>query len=66
MGENYKAYRSHNYPTPDKSWGWNLYGAGLESLGKDGQMIDIGIPEYGPNELLVRHDACGICFSSFQ
>lgn len=45
---------------------WPLYGAGLENLGKDGKTIDIGRPEYGPDELLVRHDACGICFSDIK
>ena len=45
---------------------WPLYGAGLENLGKDGQVIDVGIPVYGPDELLVRHDACGICFSDIK
>jgi len=45
---------------------WPLYGKGLENLGKDGQMIDIGLPRFGPDELLVRHDACGICFSDIK
>jgi threonine dehydrogenase-like Zn-dependent dehydrogenase len=45
---------------------WPLYGSGMDNLGDDGQTIDIGIPEYGPDELLVRHDACGICFSDIK
>ncbi len=45
---------------------WPLYGSGLENLGDEGQTIDIGIPNYGPDELLVRHDACGICFSDIK
>jgi threonine dehydrogenase-like Zn-dependent dehydrogenase len=40
-----------------------LYGAGLENLGRDGQPIEVTMPAYGPDELLIRHDACGLCFS---
>ena len=32
MGEKYQAYRKLNYNLPEKSWTWNLYGAGLENL----------------------------------
>ncbi|MFN8444304.1 MAG: alcohol dehydrogenase catalytic domain-containing protein [Caldilineaceae bacterium] len=45
---------------------WPLYGAGFESLGRDGHMIDVIMPEPGPDELLVRHDAVGICFSDIK
>ena len=45
---------------------WPLYGAGLDNLGQNGQPIDVSLPEYGPDELLVRHDACGICFSDIK
>ena len=45
---------------------WPLYGAGFESLGKEGQMIDVIMPEPGADELLVRHDAVGICFSDVK
>lgn len=45
---------------------WPLYGAGMENLGRDGQMIEVPMPEYSPDELLVRHDACGLCFSDIK
>jgi len=45
---------------------WPLYGAGFENLGRNGQPIDAKIPACGPNQLLVRHDACGICFSDVK
>lgn len=45
---------------------WPLYGAGFENLGRDGQPIEVDLPSYGPDELLVRHDACGICFSDIK
>jgi L-sorbose 1-phosphate reductase len=45
---------------------WPLYGAGLENLGRDGKPIEEPIPQYGPDELLIRHDACGLCFSDIK
>ena len=45
---------------------WPLYGAGMENLGKDGKPIEVPMPEYGPDQLLVRHDACGLCFSDIK
>ncbi len=45
---------------------WPLYGAGYENLGREGQAITEDVPAYGPDELLVRHDACGICFSDIK
>lgn len=45
---------------------WPLYGAGFENLGRDGQPIESPLPAYGPDQLLVRHDACGLCFSDIK
>jgi threonine dehydrogenase-like Zn-dependent dehydrogenase len=45
---------------------WPLYGAGFANLGQAGQPITTPIPAFGPDELLVRHDACGICFSDIK
>jgi threonine dehydrogenase-like Zn-dependent dehydrogenase len=45
---------------------WPLYGAGMENLGHSGRPIEAALPEYGPDELLVRHDACGLCFSDIK
>lgn len=45
---------------------WPLYGAGLENLGQDGAPIEAPLPAVGPDELLVRHDACGLCFSDIK
>ena len=45
---------------------WPLYGAGLENLGKDDKPISVPMPEFGPDELLVRHDAVGLCFSDIK
>lgn len=56
-------YFQGNQPVPEKCLLWPLYGAGLENLGKDGAPILVDTPSYGPDQLLVRHDAVGLCFS---
>lgn len=45
---------------------WPLYGAGFENLGLEGQPLTTDLPSFGTDELLVRHDACGICFSDIK
>lgn len=59
-------YKHPEEKFPDHNTIWPLYGAGFENLGRDGQMIDVPMPEYGDDELLVRHDATGLCFSDIK
>ena len=59
-------YRKASVPLPDRNYLWPLYGAGLENLGDDAQPIEVPMPEYGEDELLVRHDATGLCFSDIK
>ena len=66
MSDKLSEYRRADAPLPDRNRIWPLYGAGFDSLGRDAQPIQTPMPEYGPNELLVRHDACGLCFSDIK
>jgi threonine dehydrogenase-like Zn-dependent dehydrogenase len=66
MGEKYQAYRSLNYDLPGQSWAWNLYGAGLENLGREGQPEPFAIPEPDDDQLLVRIDTVSVCFSDVK
>ena len=63
MTDKLEDYRGGAAPLPATYKLWPLYGAGLENLGKDGQPVEVSTPSYGPDELLIRHDACGLCFS---
>ncbi|MCS7208481.1 MAG: zinc-binding dehydrogenase [Fimbriimonadales bacterium] len=45
---------------------WNLYGVGLANLGRDGKPELVPTPQPAPDELLVRIDAVGICFSDLK
>ena len=60
------AYRNGDSPLPPTFRRWHLYGAGLANVGRDGQAETVTRPEPGPDEILVRHDACGICYSDIK
>ena len=66
MTDKLAEYRQANTPLPDRNQLWPLYGGGFENLGHNGSMIERPLPSYGPDELLVRHDATGICFSDIK
>lgn len=66
MSDKIQNYRSGQTPLPDHNVIWPLYGAGFDNLGQEGKPIETAIPAYGPDELLVRHDACGLCFSDIK
>src|SRR5579871_1665097 len=59
-------YRRADRPLPKTMRRWHLYGAGFENLGADGKPEEVPVPEYGADELLVRQDACGLCFSDIK
>ena len=62
MRQTLEEYRVGAGPLPTEFRRWHLHGAGLESLAE----ATVPLPAYGPDELLVRHDACGICFSDIK
>ena len=66
ISDKLEAYRAASSPLPERNKLWPLYGPGLEKLGLDGNPIDVPFPGIGPDELLVRHDACGLCFSDIK
>ena len=65
MSEKLSEYRMGAGPVPDRNRLWPLYGAGFENFGCDGAPIEVPMPQYSANELLVRHDAVGLCFGDF-
>ena len=66
MSDKLENYRRGPAPKAKTNRLWPLYGAGLENLGVNDTCIDVPMPEIGPDELLVRHDACGLCFSDIK
>ena len=45
---------------------WNVYGTGIEAVGHDGLPEIVEMPSPGPDQLLVRVDAVGLCFSDVK
>lgn len=66
MSDVLERYRKVDYELPEHNLRWALYGAGLENLGRDGKPVSVPMPEIGPDELLARVDAVGLCFSDIK
>ncbi|PKO04412.1 MAG: alcohol dehydrogenase [Chloroflexi bacterium HGW-Chloroflexi-3] len=62
----YKRYQSLDYEIPQASWAWNMYGAGLENFGKGLQPELEPIIKPDADQLLVRIDSVGLCFSDLK
>ncbi len=66
MTSKYELYRSASAPVPERAWAWNMYGAGLENMGRNGRPEQLPIPKPGDDQLLVRIDSVGMCFSDVK
>ncbi|NPV48637.1 MAG: zinc-binding dehydrogenase [Armatimonadetes bacterium] len=66
MSGKLEQYRAGVIETPATNLAWNLYGEGLENVGRDGRPLAEAVPEIGPDDLLARVDACGLCFSDIK
>jgi threonine dehydrogenase-like Zn-dependent dehydrogenase len=66
MASKPEAYRAAAAPIPSEQWAWQLFGAGMDKFGIDGRPVRIPVPQPGPGELLLRVDACGLCFSDIK
>jgi len=66
MSKKYELYRTGQAALPGQTWAWNMYGAGIENIGRDGRPEAFPIPEPADNQLLVRVDSVGMCFSDVK
>ncbi|HEU5099802.1 MAG TPA: hypothetical protein VFU22_12315, partial [Roseiflexaceae bacterium] len=66
MTATFDEYRSPDAPIPESAWAWNMYGAGLENIGREGQPERFPVPAPGADQLLVRVDAVSLCFSDVK
>jgi D-arabinose 1-dehydrogenase-like Zn-dependent alcohol dehydrogenase len=51
---------------PDTMLAWPLFGAGIENLGVDGKPARWPTPRPAPDQILVRSDAVGLCYSDVK
>ncbi len=60
-------FRSGTTPLPQANLGWNTYGKGVENVGKDGAPESLDVPiKPNADQLLIRIDAVGLCFSDVK
>ena len=48
MPDKLTTYKQAQAPLPERNRLWPLYGAGFESLGRDGRPIEVETPTFGP------------------
>lgn len=56
-------FQTLDYQIPPKSLEWRLYGRGIENFGDDKKPCLSDLPDPADDEILVRNDAIGLCFS---
>ncbi|NMC46116.1 MAG: zinc-binding dehydrogenase [Chloroflexi bacterium] len=61
----FQKYR-HDLEIPGSTLAWNMYAAGIANIGKAGKPESFAIPSPGDDQLLVRVDAVGLCFSDVK
>ncbi len=61
--DNVKKFKTASHSVPNASKAWRIYGQGMDNFGDDKQPTEIPVPEPNDDELLVRNDAIGLCFS---
>lgn len=62
----YEAYRRATGPVGGPVLAWNVYGTGIERVGRDGRAELVEVPQPAADQLLVRVDAVGLCFSDVK
>ena len=61
-----KQYKSLTAPLPETTEVWNMYGKGVESIGRNNAAETQPIPEPNDDQMLVRVDSVGMCFSDVK
>ncbi|MBW7863480.1 MAG: alcohol dehydrogenase catalytic domain-containing protein [Candidatus Hydrogenedentes bacterium] len=59
-------YKQAAAPLPSEYKAWQVFGAGLENVGRDGKPVTVPLREPADNEILVRVDALGLCLSDMK
>ncbi len=56
----------NSFSVPNKMLAWPLFGAGMDKLGCNGEPCLVDVPANNDDELLVRIEAIGLCFSDVK
>ena len=68
MTETNEPYDAYHAPpkAPSRTLAWNVYGKGVENVGRDGRPEEVDVPAPAKDQILVRVDAVGLCFSDVK
>jgi L-sorbose 1-phosphate reductase len=64
--DEFQKYQQADCLIPEKQYTWPLYGAGLESLGKEGDPVIRDLRDVGDDEILMRIDAVSLCYTDLK
>jgi L-sorbose 1-phosphate reductase len=64
--DRFAAYQAVPARLPSETLGWNVYGKGIEAVGRDGRPEPVPVGRPTADQLLVRVDAVGLCFSDVK
>jgi len=59
-------FKEANKALPETYRAWQVFGAGLENVGKDGKPVSVPLRPPARNEVLLRVDALGLCLSDMK
>lgn len=62
----YDSYRAGGTPLPEPNLAWHTYGTGIDSMGRGGRPEPVDVASPAPDQMLVRVDAVGLCYSDVK
>ncbi|MFT5194909.1 MAG: threonine dehydrogenase-like Zn-dependent dehydrogenase [Cellvibrionaceae bacterium] len=62
----YEIYKTGDETLPNTVQAWNMYGKGVENIGENGKPETFPLPSPADDQLLVRVDSVGMCFSDVK
>jgi threonine dehydrogenase-like Zn-dependent dehydrogenase len=66
MTSPYDRYRAAEQDPPEQAWAWLLHGAGEDNMGKDDGPERVPVASPAADQMLVRIDSVGLCFSDVK
>lgn len=66
MADPLEAYRAGRTAIPETMLAWQLFGAGFEHFGRENAPVRTPTPAPAPDQVLLRVDAVGLCFSDVK
>ena len=61
-----EAYKQAEAPLPASYQAWQVFGAGLENVGRGGKPVTVDLREPNDDEVLLRVDVLGLCLSDMK